>query len=551
MTYWHIQMQLPEGRDKPPIDSSLMLKEPQPIIGTGDWDNYQHRYFTGEDPRGIKTGDIILVRAGKTILALCRVKSDFYKNPKLTHIYKHDVYRNVEVLEWYKGNNDFPKPVGTLERLTDKNSDSYKVVDDWYQKHKRKQPMNKIIDALRFKKQIILQGPPGTGKTYQAKNVAEQLIRGQVSGDKAAQATYLKDSEQFELIQFHPSYTYEDFVRGIVVESDKEGKPIYKTKDKILAEFARKALENLENSKKEPKTLSKEIKLKRDFDKFCEEVENVIDDQGKYSITNKAQILEVDYESNGFRYDGENWNTRNPYIMKFADILKLYQLGIATQKEVEECQDVSGTARRRPKYYYTILQKFRESIKDGNLPIVDEDIAKRKDFVLVIDEINRANLPSVLGELIYALEYRNEPVQSIYELDEDRALTLPENLYIIGTMNTADRSVGHIDYAIRRRFAFVDILPNKSVISTDKGKALFEQVKALFIKTESDKEVNSDFLSSDFNFEDVQIGHSYFLGEEDKLPMRWEYEIKPILKECQKDGIFKENAKEAIEKIAV
>src|SRR5690606_7139407 len=86
-------------------------------------------------------------------------------------------------------------------------------------------------------------------------------------------------------------------------------------------------------------------------------------------------------------------------------------------------------------------------------------------YVLIIDEINRANLPAVLGELIYALEYRGEGVDSMYDLDGDTSIILPPNLYIIGTMNTADRSVGHIDYAIRRRFAFVEVLPSAEVIN--------------------------------------------------------------------------------------
>ena len=85
-------------------------------------------------------------------------------------------------------------------------------------------------------------------------------------------------------------------------------------------------------------------------------------------------------------------------------------------------------------------------------------------------------LSSVLGELIYALEYRDEKVDSMYEVDGSNKLLLPPNLYIIGTMNTADRSVGHIDYAIRRRFAFVDVLPE--VLSTDFETALFEKYPA-------------------------------------------------------------------------
>jgi 5-methylcytosine-specific restriction protein B len=173
---------------------------------------------------------------------------------------------------------------------------------------------------------------------------------------------------------------------------------------------------------------------------------------------------------------------------------------------------------------------------------------QNNDYVLIIDEINRANLPSVLGELIYALEYRGEPVNSMYAIDNDATITIPENLYIIGTMNTADRSVGHIDYAIKRRFSFVDVLPNVEVITNEKAKELFKEVSKLFTET---------YLASDFDAKDVQIGHSYFLlkeesefSESEQLQLKLDYEILPILNEYVKDGLLLETAKEEINKIA-
>lgn len=243
-------------------------------------------------------------------------------------------------------------------------------------------------------------------------------------------------SRKPSLIQFHPSYTYEDFVRGIVATiSDKGEGIVYKAKDRLLVDLANDARDNMDNN-----------------------------------------------------------------------------------------------------------------------------------YVLIIDEINRGNLSSVLGELIYALEYRGEEVESMYEVDGSQKLVLPPNLYIIGTMNTADRSVGHIDYAIRRRFAFVDVLPEKLEDTEDIffNTPGFVEVAKLFIKTGEDGVINfenaedSDFLSNDFSSKDVALGHSYFIADRKKISkeekdnyfkMKMKYEVIPILNEYLRDGVFNESATAKIKDI--
>ena len=118
----------------------------------------------------------------------------------------------------------------------------------------------------------------------------------------------------------------------------------------------------------------------------------------------------------------------------------------------------------------------------------------------------------------------------MYATEGENNLILPPNLYIIGTMNTADRSVGHIDYAIRRRFAFVNVLPKDltSELGDQFESVLFAKVTNLF---------NTN-LSTEFKKEDVQLGHSYFITKNIPINIRWEYEIKPILFEYVKDGIL-------------
>jgi hypothetical protein len=164
--------------------------------------------------------------------------------------------------------------------------------------------------------------------------------------------------------------------------------------------------------------------------------------------------------------------------------------------------------------------------------------------VLIIDEINRANLAQVLGELIYALEYRGSPVQTPYEIDGIGTLAIPRGrFFIIGTMNTADRSIGRIDYAVRRRFAFLQLNPDREVIllqdieQADKQWAtgLFDGVGTLF---DSAAPADQRYLAQEFHPDDVRVGHAYFMGSQPEVKIRFAYQVHPLLREYYKDGIL-------------
>ncbi|MDI9341057.1 MAG: AAA family ATPase [Sediminibacterium sp.] len=450
-----------------------------------------------------------------------------------------------------------------------------------------------IINLLKHKGQIILQGPPGTGKTREAKKMARELLMpksitindvintlrlgsklksatdyseyeiskiedtkvtlklktgseyapsmseiikayesklwlgGQSKGNdpySAAIAKYIFEnldcSEFLKVIQFHPAYTYEDFVRGIVVKTDNGSAPEYKTVNKILGEFAKKANES---------NLSGGVD---DFDRAWYELVQDIND-GKVKKIGSSDV-EVDLNSEG--------NIR-------------FKTPVATYEKTYELYRFGKTDLKYETYNRIVLNFLKDEAGKYKLKdfIPPSAIDSNKPYVLIIDEINRANLPAVLGELIYALEYRGEKVESIYSTtDEGNTLVLPPNLYIIGTMNTADRSVGHIDYAIRRRFAFIDVLPK--VIEGDAfERELFIKVSALFIKNfdayKNDNTVTlerSEHLSEEFRPEDVWLGHSYFIKKNEDFELRKKYEVIPILKEYVKDGILKQSAESVI-----
>ena len=518
--YWHIQMNQPSGRQGYKIDSSQLLKESPSVIGTGNWASYQCDNFKGGD-KGLKIGDIILVREGSTPLALCRVISDCYEDDNLTNKYGQEFFRKVEILDWYKGDFYFPQTQKTLERLLNKETESFQFIDRYYKqilKTLEMKILQEYINLLYYKKQIILQGPPGTGKTREAKRIAREVLG-------LGEDENLEGNEQFKLIQFHPSYSYEDFVRGIVAKPNEEGNGIvYTAENKILGTFAKEAFNNWHKAQQSTQTLKEE----EVFEAFIEHIKEELaqSEDYKYPLTEAVYLFDADDKR--FKYKGDNWEVHsNGLNMNYAEIKRIIESGVRDRQGVTKLTTIGGQARQHASYFLRIVEKYYE-FRENYKPTVDK--IPLKNYVLVVDEINRANLSAVLGELIYALEYRGEAVQSMYAIEGENNLILPPNLYIIGTMNTADRSVGHIDYAIRRRFAFVNILPKDltNELGDQFKSELFDKVTNLF---------NSN-LSPEFKKEEVQLGHSYFITKNTPIDIRWEYEIKPILLEYAKDGIL-------------
>lgn len=364
-------------------------------------------------------GDIVLVRRGTKnlggvgIIIENQYLKDGFKGDatiKIIWLVKDDRKIDGTALGQWDGFSDASH--NTVEKFREIYPETFAFIDTI-----RKIQKVMINHSEEKYKNLILQGPPGTGKTRLAKQIALWLTSDEEKSCSLIEAIDkrifvgdpdIEDNPQIKLIQFHPSYTYEDFVRGIKVKTNGD-KIEYIVENRILAAFAAEA--------------------------------------AKAENTHKA-------------------------------------------------------------------------------------------YVLIIDEINRANLTSVLGELIYALEYRDKAINSMYKLNGgSREIVLPKNLYIIGTMNTADRSVSHLDYAIRRRFSFISVPSEELAITSNKAKILYNEVKKIF----------DEDTSPEFQQEFIQIGHSYFLVNDQEIAMKLKYDIKPLLYEYINDGVLLESARSKVD----
>lgn len=231
-----------------------------------------------------------------------------------------------------------------------------------------------------------------------------------------------------------------------------------------------------------------------------------------------------------------------------AELMKRY-------KELVNKEQIFFTTFHQSMDYEEFVEGIKPKTINGNITYELEDgifkkackSAENNKVVLIIDEINRGNISKIFGELITLLEVdkrkgRENEIEVILPYSKEK-FSVPDNLYIIGTMNTADRSIGYIDYALRRRFAFITIKSDKSAIENyyninqnsdckDKSINLFERIEKLI----------KENINEEFEADDIMIGHSYFMAQNfEELQNKFEYEIKPLLLEYLKDGILKLN----------
>ena len=202
--YWHIQMYKPEGKGGIEIDSMKMLQEPNPVIGTGEWDALDCIQF-----KDVENGTIVFVREGNKALALCEIIDEAFRSNELENKYYNTNYKHVKILAWAKDYKQ-PRPQlfsqGTFKSCKS-STEQYHYIDEWLKYIKIMENLKKYKTQVLSNKNLILSGAPGTGKSYLARLIAASII--------GCAKDELIGSKQFQFVQFHPSYDYTDFVEGL------------------------------------------------------------------------------------------------------------------------------------------------------------------------------------------------------------------------------------------------------------------------------------------------------------------------------------------------
>ncbi|UUE16987.1 AAA family ATPase [Leuconostoc mesenteroides] len=390
--------------------------------------------------------------------------------------------------------------------------------------------MQKLHQVVTNSHNVILHGAPGTGKTFLAKSIAADII----SGGKTTYFSELTEEEQEQLgfVQFHPSYDYTDFVEGLRPKTQTDGSMGFELKNGVFTNFIKKAQHNFELSQKSERDQVLENQSKNLLDTYLENVEIGED---VLETTRGSEFFFSDINEEQIELTIPKNDIANKVNLKISDLQDM----IASKQSFKHGKDVTiffkkYQRRRQEDSYY--LAVFNDIIKKRKVSIPDskEVDIKEKPYVFVIDEINRGEISKIFGELFYSIDpgYRGIAGSVLTQYanlhdDPTQKFFIPRNVYIIGTMNDIDRSVDSFDFAMRRRFRFVEVKANEHLEILD---ALSDDIKYEAIKKLT--QLNHEISATNELNENYHIGPAYFLKLNDiNFDSLWQDYLAPLLQE--------------------
>ena len=379
---------------------------------------------------------------------------------------------------------------------------------------------SEYIDLLKENHNLVLTGAPGTGKTFMAKAIAEEMGCG-------------KDEMCF--VQFHPSYDYTDFVEGLRPIEKSDGQVGFERKDGVFKEFCKKALKNIVDSEKSIESLSKELSWEEKLQDF---IEDAIENNTKFILSNKSEFSIEDIKGRVIIVHNEQNEKTTRIYVNADDIIQL----LSNEVPLNYVRDIRTFFKRKfgsqpDSYAYIITKEIRKK-KNNKVVLSSVNKIDLKPFVFIIDEINRGEASKIFGELFYAIDpgYRGKTdvrVNTQYQnlIPESDVFAdgfyVPDNVYIIGTMNDIDRSVESMDFAMRRRFTWKEVTPTETQSMLDTLPCADEAKKTM-------NRLNEEIANTDGLGTAYMVGPAYFLklGNNGGDFLRlWNMNIEPLLKE--------------------
>jgi len=386
-------------------------------------------------------------------------------------------------------------------------------------------------------KNLIFRGAPGTGKSYLAKQIAADIISNGYT-DKWADLTE-EQRRQVEFVQFHPSYDYSDFVEGLRPKMNEDGSMGFELQDGIFKSFVDRARRNFEDSQKPKEVREKEISSSTALEEFFADIE-FGEEEFKTIKGSKFTITNMDDKHIYLAIPGNE--TVNKLSLNIEELRKMLESGLEFNK-VSDITKFFGKQFGTQNYSYdfALFKAIKAAGKANRKAKVEEEPLKK--YIFIIDEINRGEISKILGELFFAIDpgYRGQAGEvatqySNMHVNPDEKFYIPENVYIIGTMNDIDRSVDSFDFAMRRRFRFVEV-------RAESTQDMLDTIADEDVKNEAivrmDR-LNAEILTVEGLNENYQIGASYFLKLKYlKFEDFWTDYLEPLLQEYVR-GLYDE-----------